>query len=71
MLKNTIFCEKDPLVIEVTGKISNEKHGAWEFEKNALDFGLTNYKKILVDSEEAYDIRLPIEKIKEALKPFF
>jgi len=70
MLKNTIFCEKDPLIIEVAGKIWDKKHGSWEFEENASDFGLTNYKKILVDSVGAHDINVPIPEIQKMLKGF-
>ena len=70
MLKNTIFCTKNPLVIEIAGKEWDKKYGSWEFEINALDFGLTNYKKILVEPVQAHDIILPIEKIKQILKSF-
>ena len=68
--KNTIFCDKNPLVIEVAGREWDKKHGSWEFEINARDFGLTNYKKILVEPVGAHDIILPIKKIKEILKAF-
>ena len=70
MLKNTIFCDKNPLVIEIAGREWDKKHGSWEFEINARDFGLTNYKKILVEPVGAHDIILPIKKIKEILKAF-
>lgn len=70
MLKNTIFCDKNPLVIEIAGKEWDEKYGSWEFEVNARDFGLSNYKKILVEATPVHDITLPIDEIKKILKPF-
>ena len=70
MLKNTIFCDKNPLVIEIAGKEWDKKYGSWEFEVNARDFGLSNYKKILVEATPVHDITLPIDEIKKILKPF-
>jgi hypothetical protein len=70
MLKNTIFCDKNPLIIEIAGQEWDRKYGSWEFEVNARNFGLTNYKKILVKATGVHDITLPIDEIQKKLKSF-